>query len=346
MRKAMANFEQLKYSKSQAKKAGKVFTNPNTSNAEKEEALNIINNWRASHSFPLQILYVHLRRISKDSFIVAQRLKRLHSITQKLIRFPNMSLTSMQDIGGCRIIVDSIKEVYNTVNNLKKSRMRHILKEEYDYLKEPKSDGYRSYHIVYSYNSDRNKIYNGLFIEIQVRTHIQHLWATAVETIDTFTNESLKLGRGSQESKEFFILVSKLLQLYEECEYDLDTIKNSNQLNNFFNFNATQKIIEKLNSIKTAVNVLENTNAPEIQGYYLLKFDRANGSLTVTSYSKKQIEKATDEYDKLEKNSTENENVVLVSTSSFKALKQAYPNYFADIAEFLSLMKEFLELKR
>lgn len=106
----MSNFEQLKYSKSQAKKAGKIFTNPNASNIEKEEALKVINNWRASHSFPLQVLYVHLRRISNENIIVAQRLKRLHSITQKLIRFPNMSLTSMQDIGGCRIIVDSIKE--------------------------------------------------------------------------------------------------------------------------------------------------------------------------------------------------------------------------------------------
>lgn len=106
-----------------------------------------------------------------------------------------------------------------------------------------------------------------------------------------------------------------------------------------------KKIIEKLISIKVAGEVLENINASEIQGYYLLKFDKANGSVTVTSYSKKQIEKATDEYDNLEKNSTENENIVLVSTSSFKALKQAYPNYFVDIAEFLSLIRKFLDLK-
>lgn len=341
----MSNFEQLKYSKSQAKKAGKIFTNPNSTDVEKETALDIINNWRASHSFPLQVLYVHLRRTSNDNIIVAQRLKRLHSITQKLIRFPNMSLTSMQDIGGCRIIVNSIDEVYDIVSKLKKSRMRHTLKEEYDYLKEPKVDGYRSYHIVYSYNSDRNKIYNGLFIEIQVRTHIQHLWATAVETIDTFTNESLKLGKGSQENKKFFVLVSKLLQLYEECGYDLNTIKNSNQLNDFLNFNETQKIIEKLISIKTAGEVLENINASDIQGYYLLKFDRESGSVTVTSFPKKQLDKATEEYDKLERNSTESKNIVLVSTSSFKSLKQAYPNYFADIGEFLSLMKKFTDLK-
>ena len=136
----MSNFEQLKYTKSQAKKAGKVYTDKNASIDEKEKALNIINNWRASHSFPLQVLYVHLRRISNDNVVVAQRLKRLHSITQKLIRFPNMSLTSMQDIGGCRIIVNSINEVYSTINQLKKSSMRHKLKEEYDYLKNPKPD--------------------------------------------------------------------------------------------------------------------------------------------------------------------------------------------------------------
>ena len=35
-------------------------------------------------------------------------------------------------------------------------------------------------------------------------------------------------------------------------------------------------------------------------------------------------------------------DTVLVSTTSFEDLQQAYPNYFADIGEFLSLLLDLL----
>lgn len=68
-----------------------------------DQALGIINNWRASHAFPLNALHVTLRGRAKKvdvSALTAQRLKRLSSIEAKLRRFPEMKLTQMQDIGG------------------------------------------------------------------------------------------------------------------------------------------------------------------------------------------------------------------------------------------------------
>ena len=44
----------------------------------------------------------------------------------------------------------------------------------------------------------------GLWIEIQLRTSLQHAWATVVETVDAFTNENLKFGAGSDDWKRFF----------------------------------------------------------------------------------------------------------------------------------------------
>lgn len=340
----MSNFEELQYTKSQVKRAGKIYISTSCSDQEKEEALKIINNWRASHSFPMQVIYMHLREISPDGAIVAQRLKRLHSITHKLSRFPNMSLTSMQDIGGCRIIVNTLSEVDNMVARLKKSRMRHKLKEEYDYVKTPKTDGYRCYHMVYSYFSDRNPKYNGLFIEIQIRTHIQHMWATAVETMDTFTGDPLKLGQGSEENREFFVRASKLLQLYEETNGEWGKIKGSKELENFVDFNGRFQILEKLISIKKAAEYVQNDDAKG-QGYYLMILNRDTGTLNVSSYSKKKLEQATEAYDELEKMKGESEDVVLVSTVSFNTLKQAYPNYFVDIQEFLTLMQRFTTLQ-
>lgn len=69
------------------------------------ESLVVINNWRASHAFPLNTFQMNLRRKGKaldEECLIAQRIKRLSSISHKLDRFQNMKLSQMQDIGGCR----------------------------------------------------------------------------------------------------------------------------------------------------------------------------------------------------------------------------------------------------
>jgi len=43
--------------------------------------------------------------------LIAQRLKRMPSILSKLKRFQNMELSRMQDLGGCRVVVESVKMV-------------------------------------------------------------------------------------------------------------------------------------------------------------------------------------------------------------------------------------------
>lgn len=339
------NYEEVKYSRSQVKKAGKVYVAPDALADEKVTALSIINNWRAAHSFPLQIIYMHVRKVAPPGAVVAQRLKRLYSITQKLYRYPNMSLTTMQDIGGCRIIVDDIQQVNVMVERLRKSRMRHVKKEEYDYIKEPKPDGYRSHHMVFSYYSEKNPKYNGLFIEVQIRTHLQHIWATAVETMDTFTGDPLKIGQGSPENRHFFVLTSRLLELYENSGNNLSRVWESDTRKELLEYDRTHKILDRLETIKTAVNYVRQVDQKN-QGYYLLRLNRGDGRLLIAQYSKKQLEEATDAYDLAEQDRTAGEDVVLVATSSFNMLKQAYPNYFVDISEFVSLMRVFLSNRR
>ena len=173
------------YSKKQIDKAGKIISDSNSTDEEKKQALEIINNWRSSHAYPLQIIAKNLRDNNKQALVV-QRLKRLDSIVGKLKRNNNqerMSLYKMQDIGGCRVIVDTIDEVYKAEEQFAKSRIRHERKHHKDYIKEPKKSGYRSFHVVYKYHSDKNDTYNkNMLIEIQFRTKLQHLWATALFT--------------------------------------------------------------------------------------------------------------------------------------------------------------------
>ena len=161
----------------------------------------------------------------------------------------------MQDIGGCRVIVDSIPQVYAMIDRLKSSRMRHHKKEEYDYIATPKPDGYRSYHIVFSYFSDKNQKYNGLFIEIQIRTHIQHIWATAIEMMDTFTGNPLKIGQGDPKNKQFFVLASKLLEIYEKNGCSIDAVKNSDEVSNFIAYDAEHQILNSV-ALKRLLDML------------------------------------------------------------------------------------------
>ena len=208
----------VEYTRSQIVNAGKIIRKKDQSTDEYRNAIDIVDNWRAAHAFPLHIIYVHLRRMcqNKDNVIVAERLKRLDSIIKKLVRESNMNLWTMQDLGGCRVIVPTIDNVYKYSTDYESSRKRHIKKKEYDYIQNPKDTGYRSLHIVYEYKSDSVDTYNrNMLIEIQYRTHLQHLWATAVETMGLFTKEAIKSGQGSDDIKRFFVLVSALFAIKE-----------------------------------------------------------------------------------------------------------------------------------
>lgn len=207
------------YSRSQIINAGKNVKDSSAAPASRKEALRVIDNWRASHAFPLQVIYCYLKRkCGNPNIIVAQRLKRLSSIVNKLEREPMMSLWTMQDLGGCRVVVTSVEEVYELNKTIKKSSIRHILKKEYDYIASPKASGYRSYHMVYEYQSDKKLTYNrNMLIEIQLRTHLQHLWATAVETMGLFTNQALKASYGEDDTLRFFALISSLFAQKNQC---------------------------------------------------------------------------------------------------------------------------------
>ena len=66
------------YSKRQINNAGKALSKQDIGEIEKQEALEIVNNWRSSHTYPLSVITNNLRRNNKNALVV-QRLKRLDS---------------------------------------------------------------------------------------------------------------------------------------------------------------------------------------------------------------------------------------------------------------------------
>ena len=54
-------------------------------------------------------------------------------------------------------------------------------------------------HLVYKYINPICPDYDGLFVELQIRTRLQHTWATAVETMGTYLEFSLKSSEGPED---------------------------------------------------------------------------------------------------------------------------------------------------
>ncbi|HEY4487559.1 MAG TPA: RelA/SpoT domain-containing protein, partial [Candidatus Paceibacterota bacterium] len=130
-----------------------------------------------------------------------------------------MKLSQMQDIGGVRAVVPSEKDVRKLVAEYKSSKFKHRLIREKDYISNPRrEDGYRSYHLIYEYNNPKAPEYKGLALELQLRTKLQHSWATAVETVGFILNQALKSRHGDKEWLEFFATVSAAFAREEGTE--------------------------------------------------------------------------------------------------------------------------------
>lgn len=101
--------------------------------------------------------------------VVAERRKRLPTIIDKLKRHPTMSVTTMQDLGGCRVVFETVAEVDELVAILVNSpRTKNRVQKVHDYLRDgpgPRSSGYRGVHLVYEYGASK-KEYHGLRIEL------------------------------------------------------------------------------------------------------------------------------------------------------------------------------------
>lgn len=199
-------------------------------NAETIEDLQKLSDFRAEHSKIIKSFVWSLRSIinnkkiklpnNRNSIIISQRLKRLPSIIGKLKRFPELQLGRMQDLAGARIILPNIKDTEEVANYLKnkvykqKDKNNFLSIREKNYILEPKEDGYRSIHQIFKYQGKKEKRLEGYQIELQIRTKLQHQWATSVEIIDSIKQQSLKTGGGDIYYREFFKLSSKLIEIH------------------------------------------------------------------------------------------------------------------------------------
>lgn len=340
------------YSKEKVKRAGATLINLDSDVDALDEALDILNNWRSSHSYPVNTFQAGLRHKMKNLGIeglVAQRLKRIPSIYSKLVRFKTMSLSRMQDIGGLRAVVSTTKNVYSLRDSyVLNSRFDHILVSENDYIKEPKESGYRGIHLVYKYNNRKGngKLYEGLQIELQIRNNLQHSWATAVETAGVFLDQALKSSMGNQRWLEFFCYASSSFALLENSPvYAGHRVLTAQEIfGKTLDLEKELEVEKRLGMYNTLVENLKDTN--KNTQYYLIRLNAQAMTVDITGYERENLPAATTDYLSLEKAAKDESGVqvVLVAAQSVAALKKAYPNYFLDTSRFVQRIRRLRTL--
>jgi (p)ppGpp synthase/HD superfamily hydrolase len=177
-----------------------------------EEALFTVATYRATFRRPLKTVTVGVRQfVQRESarVTVSERLKRLPTIVDKLARLPNMKVTRMEDIGGCRAILEDVDEVQRVLARIRKNKWPE--RRFRDYIQEPKETGYRAIHLVVERQEGRP-------VEIQLRTRNQHAWAAQVERVGARIGTPLKDGVGPAELVRFFQLAGWVLAIQDGTE--------------------------------------------------------------------------------------------------------------------------------
>lgn len=336
----------MKISKKQINKAGEIIRN-GTDN-EKEQTIELLNLWRANHMLPLSniraIVDSRLKKLSIDC-IVGQRLKRMPSIIGKITRFPDMSVSTMQDVGGIRIIVPKISDVKKVHDALIKKSKHEAVAPPKDYIENPKPDGYRSLHQVFKYQNEQNEDIYNMRIEIQIRTRLQHAWATAVETLGVIDKVSYKSGFGEEENRKFFKLASALFSLKEKSNV-LEEYKHfpkDELVQKLKDVDQKQQILAKLKGI-SVLKTASFSSSTDLYFVLLLSFNEAN-NFSIDYVTSTDEKKATDLYNYYEKEYRHDPfaSVVLVKSKNLKELKKAYPNYFLDTQYFVKTIEDIIK---
>jgi Region found in RelA / SpoT proteins len=350
----MDQWSKREYSKAEIDRMGELLTpwwsritNPPE---DRGHAYRVIQNWRSSHAMPLLVFRGHLAKRAEKihpKAIIAQRLKRFSSIMNKLVREPTMKLSQMQDLGGCRAIMPDINSL-STLFDLYRNAHDDFVQSEggmkcHNYLQFPKEDGYRGIHLVgrYKARAPKNEHWNGQRIEIQLRTQLQHAFATAVETVTAFTRLPLKFGGGSQDWRRFFSLVGSMFAIREGTPPVPGTPTNQDELKiELRRLMGSLRVRKRLRGWTRALSLLPRKQMADAR-WILLVLDVAADTIEATGFTDPQ--KAVQAVAAIETSPNAPQlDAVLVGVNSIRSLRDAYPNYYADTAAFVTALNTAL----
>ena len=114
--------------------------------------------------------------------VIKSRVKKPTSIVEKLIR-RNLPVsvesmcTNLDDIAGIRVICSFVDDIYTVANMLVSQDDVTVIAIK-DYIKHPKLNGYRSYHLIIEVPVYFSEEKRNIRVEVQIRTIAMDFWAS------------------------------------------------------------------------------------------------------------------------------------------------------------------------
>ena len=326
----------MKISKTLIDKAGRALSQDSETDVDKYiEYVDVFDEYRKKHLEPLSKTTIELQQwltsYGKDYFI-AQRLKRKPQILRKLKRF-STRLSQLQDIGGARIIVDQNSDVDELVNFLKfhfESSPDLSIVRMTDYRVKGREDsGYRACHLILERD--------GIKIELQIRSKIQHYWAETIERTSIVYGHHLKELEGDQTVILYFKTLSDLFYEIESgrkpdaalrtrvegLRIKAEQIIQSADSKNVFKSYVNEGVIKDL---ERKENKVSNSNINN----WIIVFNWNIGSFVTWEIITNNPAGAIKKYVEFEDNypSDKGFEVVLVGASRVSTIRQTHSHYF------------------
>jgi putative GTP pyrophosphokinase len=139
--------------------------------------------------------------------------KSTTSISDKLLR-ERIRLSQMQDIAGCRVIVESVVLQDEVTAQLVRAFPESRLADR----REIPSHGYRAVHVVVQYG--------GKTVEVQIRTVLEHSWAELSEKLADVVDPSVKYGGGPEIVRTLLAKTSRNIGVTEDLERRFAQLKS------------------------------------------------------------------------------------------------------------------------
>ncbi|AZO43532.1 hypothetical protein EJ076_21770 [Mesorhizobium sp. M7D.F.Ca.US.005.01.1.1] len=348
----MTEYPRLAYSMKAVRKAGDRLAKPIQFGrditvgqyAEALEIFSIANSWRDSHFWPMRSVRFsvghHIRTLHLKGDM-ASRPKRMASIRRKLRESPT-NLDTMNDIGGCRAIMADIKGVRALLASMRNKFPHDVHHREFNYIDEPKHDGYRGHHMVFKYRprDADTEAFEGRRIELQVRTRLQHSWATAVEAVGLFRGQDLKHGKGELDWLRLFELMSAEFAHVEECPAHAGVPDHDDRVRELRDINKRVGATSILEDIKNLTHYSENFVQPtEKSRYYLLRYGKDHNVTIEPFWTLMLGARSLEDVEQQIELGDNDAKAVLVEVDKVDKLVEMYPNYFGDVSLFVRNLK-------
>jgi ppGpp synthetase/RelA/SpoT-type nucleotidyltranferase len=322
-------------SRSQIDKAGFVLSDIDREYDETALELDyVFEDYRKQHLEPLTRLTLELQSWLQSydrQYFVAQRLKRKPQILRKLRRL-SVRLTQLQDIGGCRIIVEKNSDVDDLVRfiaiRITESGFAKIVRST-DYRDLGRDDtGYRAYHIMLDLS--------GYKIELQLRSRIQHYWSESIERTSVIYGFRLKEKEGDPVVVDYFKAFSDALHSIE-VDHSLARSSEITLQSKRLLAEAVVSQASNLSALGGHVNSDIVRAMAEREGHnpgqlnnWILVFDWNDGNFVSWDVVGRNTDEAIKEYIRYEREFPEEDKyeVVMIGSSDISTVPQTHSHYF------------------